>query len=276
MLDLNALYEVIVYTLGETKAGTKMGKLQLKNVDDGTLLNCIMWEETVLKLDEKLFRPGNVLKIVNATFNEKYNNCLVSDLKLVKEARAGLNTEEKEELFAFLKATVNDFKDEKLKDFVSGLLDKYGEQFKIAPAAKLMHHNYAGGLLQHTTECVKIAENVLKMFPEKLEREETIAACILHDFGKIFEYNINEETGLIDYENSFNSAWISHSQWGFTACMTAGFQRIAKMIAAHHGRIDWGAMIDLNQKELEPFVYVLHHIDDLSAKFGKTTVAELE
>ena len=113
------------------------------------------------------------------------------------------------------------------------------------------------------------------MFPKKLEREETIAACILHDFGKIFEYNINEETGLIDYENSFDSTWISHSQWGFTKCMTAGFPRIAKMIAAHHGRTDWGAMIDLSQRELEPFVYVLHHIDDLSAKFGKTAIAEL-
>jgi hypothetical protein len=34
-------------------------------------------------------------------------------------------------------------------------------------------------------------------------------------------------------------------------------------------------MIDLNQKDLEPYVYALHHIDDLSAKFGKTTAAEL-
>ena len=57
--------------------------------------------------------------------------------------------------------------------------------------------------------------------------------------------------------------------------MTAGFPRIAKMIAAHHGRADWGSLIDLSQKDLEPYVYVLHHIDDLSAKFGKTSVADL-
>ena len=31
----------------------------------------------------------------------------------------------------------------------------------------------------------------------------------------------------------------------------------------------------LNQKDLEPYVYALHHIDDLSAKFGKTAVADL-
>ena len=33
--------------------------------------------------------------------------------------------------------------------------------------------------------------------------------------------------------------------------------------------------IDLNEKELEPILYLIHHIDDLSAKFGKTNVAML-
>ena len=46
------------------------------------------------------------------------------------------------------------------------------------------------------------------------------------------------------------------------------------MIAAHHGRAEWGAMIDLNERDLEPFYYIIHHIDDLSAKFGATSVNE--
>ena len=54
--------------------------------------------------------------------------------------------------------------------------------------------------------------------------------------------------------------------------MSNGFPNIAKMIAAHHGRTDWGAMIDLGEKDLEPFYYIIHHIDDLSAKFGATSV----
>ena len=44
------------------------------------------------------------------------------------------------------------------------------------------------------------------------------------------------------------------------------------MIAAHHGRADWGALIDLNEKDAEPYMYIIHHIDDLSAKFGATSV----
>ena len=58
--------------------------------------------------------------------------------------------------------------------------------------------------------------------------------------------------------------------------MSEGFKEVAKMIAAHHGRSDWGAIIDLDQKDLEPELYFIHLIDNLSAKFGKICVAKLE
>ena len=58
-------------------------------------------------------------------------------------------------------------------------------------------------------------------------------------------------------------------------CMNQGFKNIAKMIASHHGRIDWGALIDLNEKDNEPFMYIIHHIDDISAKFGKISIADI-
>ena len=88
-------------------------------------------------------------------------------------------------------------------------------------------------------------------------------------------YKIDSETGLIDYEESFQKEWLTHSQWGFSMCMTHGFKTVAKMIAAHHGRTEWGAIVDLNEKDLDPLVYLIHHIDDLSAKFGKTTISDL-
>ena len=275
MPDLKALYEVVIYSVGDTKAGTKMGKLQVRNTEDGSLLNCIMWEETINRLDEKMFRSGNKIKILQGSYNEKYNNCLVSDIELVEEAKFGLSEDEQNEIFNKICTRVADFKDEKLRNFIADLLTKYEKGIKTIPAAKMMHHNYLGGLLEHSYECMKIAEKVTDMFPKKLNKEEIIAASIIHDLGKIFEYKINLESGIIEYAEDFYSTWISHSQWGFTNCMNGGFPRIAKMIAAHHGRTDWGSMIDLNQKDLEPYVYALHHIDDLSAKFGKTTVSDL-
>lgn len=83
---------------------------------------------------------------------------------------------------------------------------------------------------------------------QRVNRDEVYAACLLHDIGKIFEYTIDTESGLIDYDENFRKEWISHSQYGFSICMTAGFKRVAKMIAAHHGRADWGAIVDLNEK----------------------------
>ena len=76
-------------------------------------------------------------------------------------------------------------------------------------------------------------------------------------------------------DEDFRKEWISHSQYGFCICMNAGFKRVARMIAAHHARADWGAIIDLNEKDIEPILYLVHHIDDLSAKFGKINVAML-
>lgn len=275
MIDLSAIYEVIAYSVGDTKAGTKMGKLQLKNISDETVINCVLWEETLNRIDSKCFRTGNHLKIINGTYNEKYNNCLVSDVELVKEAKTGLSPEEADNLFSGIVSYAGRINKSDLKEFVLSLLNKYSKEFKLAPAAKQMHHNYVGGLVEHTYECLKISENVLSILPNKLDTDIVFAACILHDFGKIFEYRIDTETGLIEYNEDFKKDWISHSQWGYSVCMTKGYKTIAKMIAAHHGRIEWGAIIDLDQKDLEPFVYFIHHIDDLSAKFGKISVNDL-
>ena len=275
MVDLSAEFEVITFSVGDTKAGTKMGKLQLKNITDESVLNCILWEETLNRIDSKNFRTGNILKIITGTFNEKYNNCLVSEISLIREAKAGLSEEEREKLFEEILNYAQKIKKDDLREFVVSLLNKYSEEFKVAPAAKMMHHNFVGGLVEHTWECLKIADTVLQTLYRKLDSDIVFAACILHDFGKIFEYKINTETGLIEYNDDFQKDWISHSQWGFSICMTKGYKKIAKMIAAHHARTEWGAIIDLGQKDLEPFVYLIHHIDDLSAKFGKISVNDL-
>ena len=275
MFSTEDIYEVVIFSIGDTKAGTKMGKLQLRNTVDDTLLNCILWEETLNRFDAKVFRTGNLVKIVSATFNEKYNNCLVSALEVVKEAKLGLEPNDIDKYWAKLQNYINCINDEKLKNFVSEMFKQYEEQFKIMPAAKLMHHNYIGGLLVHTVECCEFAQLNMEKFIYKANPDEVYAACLLHDFGKIFEYTIDTETGLIDYAPGFRETWISHSQYGFCICMNAGFQLVAKMIAAHHGRAEWDAIIDLNGKDLEPELYLIHLIDNLSAKFGKISTRQI-
>ncbi len=276
MFNTEDTYEVVIFSVGDTKAGTKMGKLQLKNTVDNSVLNCILWEETLNRFDAKIFRTGNLVRIVSATYNEKFNNCLVSALELIKEAKLGLDAPQIAQYWAKLQNFINLIQDEKLRNFVSNLFEENKEKFQIMPAAKLMHHNYIGGLLVHTVECAQFAQLNLEHFECDINPDYVYAACLLHDFGKIFEYTIDTETGLIDYAPKFREEWISHSQYGFCICMNAGFKMVAKMIAAHHGRSDWGAIIDLDQKDLEPELYLLHFIDNLSAKFGKINTKLLE
>lgn len=275
MFSTDIIYEVVTFAVGDTKSGSKMGKLLLKDPNSGENLNCILWEEALNRMDSKLFRCGNQLRIVSGSFNEKYNNCLVSALELIKEAKTGLDEKEREAEYQALESYIARISDEKLRTFVSDIYAKNKDKILIMPAAKLMHHNYIGGLMVHTLECLKYAEVNLQAFFQRVSQDEVFAACLLHDIGKIFEYTINTESGLIDYDENFRKEWISHSQYGFSVCMTAGFKRVAKMIAAHHARADWGAIVDLNEKDLEPYVYLIHHIDDMSAKFGKTNVAML-
>ncbi len=276
MFSTDVDYEVVIFSVGDTKAGTKMGKLQLKNLEDNSLLNCILWEETLNRFDSKVFRTGNIVRIVSASFNEKFNNCLVSALSVVKEAKTGLDEREREKVYAELVSYFDKIQDEKLNQFLVRFFTEHKEKIKIMPAAKLMHHNYIGGLMIHILECLKYAEVNMDLSDYKFNRDNILAACILHDIGKIFEYTIDTKTGLIDYDENFRKEWLTHSQYGFSICMNNGFKEIARMIAAHHGRSDWGAIIDLDQKDLEPELYFIHIVDNLSAKFGKINVHLLE
>ena len=275
MFSTEIIYEVVTFSIGDTKSGTKMGKLQLKDSKTGEFLNCILWEEALNRMDSKLFRCGNLLRIGSGSFNEKFNNCLVSSLELSKEAKTGLSDEERQGTYLKLIEYTNKIKNDELRKFVSDIYEKNKEKILIAPGAKLMHHNYIGGLMVHILECLDYAEVNMDVFFQRVNRDEVYAACLLHDIGKIFEYTVDLESGLIDYDENFRKEWITHSQYGFSICMNAGFKRVAKMIAAHHARAEWGAIVDLNEKDLEPILYLIHHIDDLSAKFGKTNVAML-
>lgn len=276
MFSTDVEYEIIAFSIGDTKAGTKMGKLQVKNLEDDSVLNCILWEETLNRYDIKAFRTGNIIKLITASFNEKYNNCLVTTFSVEKEAKTGLDEKEREQYYQALMDYINKIQDERINGFLVRYFMEHKEKIKVAPAAKVMHHNYIGGLMVHTLECLQYAEANMEMSFYKFNEDNIFAACILHDIGKIFEYKIDLESGLIDYAEDFRKEWLTHSQYGFSICMNEGFKEVAKMIAAHHGRSDWGAIIDLDQKDLEPELYFIHLIDNLSAKFGKINVSLLD
>lgn len=261
-----------------TKKNEKYRELKLKNPVDGNEFAVKIWPDALKNINDKsIFRKGNTVKVSDSEFSRQYNSYTVKNLELIKKGKIGLEQYKTEELYKVISDYTELIEDEKLKEFVRSLVPENAEKFKNSPASKTRHHNYIGGLLQHTYECLKIADDLLKnhLHVSSINKGEVYAACILHDFGKLWEYEIDLESGEISYNNDFSAKWINHSQWAFTQCMSRGFEKVAKMIAAHHARSEWGAVIDLDTKDLEPFCYLLHHIDDLSAKFGKITVMDI-
>ncbi|MBO6055490.1 MAG: TraI domain-containing protein [Alphaproteobacteria bacterium] len=267
---------IVSSSLQKTKRGDDYRRLNLKSADGQFNFSAVMWSNDLRKYpDEKIFRSGNTIKLMKYDLPANYSDYVIHDFVLIKEGKIGLSEQQREEIFAAIQEYVELIKDDKLKTFVSGLLKEYAEAFKVAPAAKSIHHNYLGGLLEHTFECCEIAKDFMEKHP-KIDKGTVYAACILHDFGKIWEYNIDLNSGVIGFNTDFQKKWLTHSQWGFSTCMAAGFEMVAKMIAAHHSRTEWGAVLDLDLPDLDPMCYILHHIDDLSAKFGKITVMDLD
>ena len=171
MLDFNAKYEILSFSVGDTKAGTKMGKMQLKKVDDGSILNCVLWEEALNRLPDIALRAGNIIRIITGSYNEKYNNCLLNNFEVLDTASLGIDEKKQNECFDFIVEFVNEFSSEKLKTFVLDILNKNKERFMTSPAAKHMHHNYIGGLIVHTKECVEIAKTILPVLKKQLNKD---------------------------------------------------------------------------------------------------------
>jgi 3'-5' exoribonuclease len=60
------------------------------------------------------------------------------------------------------------------------------EAFRQAPAAKMMHHAYLGGLLEHTLQVVNLAMQICPLYP-KINRDVVVVGLFLHDLGKTRE-----------------------------------------------------------------------------------------
>lgn len=268
MLKPQIEFEINNFVIDKTRDNKDMAKLELINPLTKETFKCVIWEETLNSIDKRILKNGNIITVLTSSYIETFKNYVLNKIQLVKEVQSGLNEEQREVLYSKIIEIINGFSNQNLKTSILTLIFENEELFKVSPAAEKMHHNYVGGLMQHICECINIANSLFPIFYREIDHELIIAACIMHDIGKIFEYVIDIETDIIKYNVDFEKSWINHIQYGYCWAMTNGFKELARIIAAHHGRADWGAIIDLNQKNLEPELYLMHHIDDISAKFG--------
>ncbi len=158
---------------------------------------------------------------------------------------------------------------------IAGLLHKLftpelKQAFIKAPAAKRVHHNYPGGLLEHTLQVAYICDMATKLYPS-LNRDLLVAGAILHDLGKIEEYEL---AAVPEYTTS--GRLVGHIVLGHEMIDKAirdirvqgnDFPNylemmLKHMILSHHGNLEYGSPV----KPLFPEAFLLHMADNLDAK----------
>ena len=274
-MNIQQQYKILSFSISETKMKKTMGNLTLETISSGEIVNAKLWEEDLNKYEKKYFKPNNIILVEDGTYSEQYKNLIIKKMSLVSESSSGLSVEQREILYQKLIGIIKKIKNSDIRIAIMQKVEENQEKLKVAPAAKNNHHNYVGGLLRHTIECVEIARTIFQAFPQKIDEDLIVAACVMHDFGKIFEYKIDIESGFVEVDEEFLKTWVSHTLYGFSWANQNGFTKLARIIAAHHGRKDWGAIIDLDEKNIEPDLYLMHHIDDISAKYGAIKAEDL-
>jgi 3'-5' exoribonuclease len=175
-----------------------------------------------------------------------------------------------EELDAFISSTINGIKTPPLKNLLESFFcdKKFTEQFYRAPAAMVHHHNYIGGLLDHTVEVLKICQATCEIFPE-LDEDLLYTGALLHDVGKIRTYiyangpiGFSQEGELLDH--LYISCEMVKERIEKLETPQELSNQILHMILSHHGYVinGWGSPVDPKTPE----AVALHHADNMDAK----------
>lgn len=140
------------------------------------------------------------------------------------------------------------------------------EAYRNAPAAKMMHHAYRGGLLEHTLSLARLVQLVIKNYPF-LDGDLLLAAALLHDLGKAWE--LRSDAGF-DYSDA--GRLLGHILIGVEV-LEKKLDRIPEfppplamhlkhLVISHHGEMEFGSP----KRPMTPEALCLHALDNLDAK----------
>jgi len=159
-----------------------------------------------------------------------------------------------------------DITNAKWQRIVRHLLSKYQKDFFSYPAAKTLHHAFAGGLAYHTVTMLHLARGICDEYPE-LNRSLLYAGIILHDLGKVVELSGPMSTEYTLAGNLLGHIVIADEEIS-KACTELKIDEsdeevlvLKHVILAHHGQLEYGSPVRPKIMEAE----VLHIIDNLDA-----------
>ena len=145
------------------------------------------------------------------------------------------------------------------------------EAFKMHSAAKIVHHGFIGGLLEHTLGVVKLCDFYCKQYP-LLNRDLLITAAALHDIGKIkelsaFPANDYTDEGQLLGHIVIGSEWISDAVRQIPDFPPKLARELKHCILAHHGKLEYGSPKVPSLAE----AVALNYADDTDAKMQTMT-----
>jgi 3'-5' exoribonuclease len=148
------------------------------------------------------------------------------------------NLEELDGFFEHLSREVHDGDYARLlESFVSD--DGFRAQFRRAPCSRAGHHAFLGGLLEHTVGVATLAHEVCLVHPG-LNPDLLLTAALLHDVGKIREFELGAEITLSDEGRLVGHVVIGERIVSDRIASLGGFAdakafALSHCVLAHHG-----------------------------------------
>ncbi len=268
---VESIFHVKEKVLSKTKAGNPY--LSIRLADRTGEVEGRIWENTADFAP--LFEADDFIK-VRAEVDEFQGTTQLRILKLRKcqEAEIQLDdflpktSRDIEKMFSELQSIASDVRN----PFLRGLLlaffadEDFVKKFKLAPAAKAVHHVYIGGLLEHTLSVVQL---ILLIGPryKGISQELLITGGILHDIGKISELSFERSFDYTDPGRLLGHITLTVEMLDEKMRAIPEFPQdlallLKHILLSHHGEYVFGS--PKRPKTLEALL--LHHLDDLDAK----------
>ena len=174
-----------------------------------------------------------------------------------------------DELWRELNGYVGEFRNEHLRALVRSFLDdpELGPAFRTAPAAKMLHHAWLGGLLEHVVFLVRLCRRVAPQYPDEVDPDLLVTGAILHDMGKVRELAWRRSFSYTTEGQLLGHITIGIGMVRDKAAAIAGFPDrlrvlVEHLILSHHGRFEFGSP----KLPMTPEAVVFSALDDLEAK----------
>ncbi len=180
-----------------------------------------------------------------------------------------------EEMFAELRSTIASIKNFHLHALLDSVFDdeQLAQLYKVAPAAKNIHHACRGGLIEHVLSLCKLSRITAAHYQD-IDIDLLLTGAILHDLGKINELSYSRSFGYSAEGQLLGHIVIGLQMLASKFDQVPGFppklrMLVEHMIISHHGELEFGSP----KVPAFPEALLLHHLDNLDSKMEAMRIA---